>query len=131
MIKIDALIIYDGVCNLCDASVNFILKHEKEARLSFTHLDSELSQDIKKKHNISEDFDSILFLENGILYHKSKAIFKISPYLKFPFSLLSYFNWFPLFISDAIYDFIAKNRYKWFGKDECIIPSQEFRKRFI
>lgn len=126
-----SIVIYDGQCNLCDRSVKLILKYEAEDVLFFSHLHSKAGQKIKNGFNISDDFDGILLYEKGKLYGKSEAVLHISTYMKFPFSLISFFFWIPLFIRDGIYDFIANRRYRWFGKDECLIPDEKIRKRFI
>ena len=124
-------VIYDGICNLCDKSVKFILAHEKGDRLRFTHLTSDKGQYIKREFGIDAEFDGILFLEDGILFEKSDAILQISSYLKAPYSATKHFFWIPRVIRDDIYDLIARNRYGWFGKDECIIPDEKLRQRFV
>ena len=126
-----SIVIYDGQCNLCDQSVKFILKHEKKDELYFTHLTSKTGQKIKLNFKISDDFDGILLYDKGRIYGKSEAVLRISTYLKYPFPIISSFFWLPLFIRDGIYDFIANRRYRWFGKDECLIPDDPIRKRFI
>jgi predicted DCC family thiol-disulfide oxidoreductase YuxK len=126
-----SIVIYDGECNLCDSSVNFILKHEKEKELFFTHLKASTGQKIKAEFNLADDFDGVLLFEKGRLYIKSEAALRISLYLKKPYSFFAYFFWVPLFIRDGIYNFIAKKRYAWFGKDDCLIPDISIRKRFI
>ena len=126
-----SIVIYDGQCNLCDRSVKFILNHEKETTLYFTHLNSATGQKIKNNFNVSDDFDGILLYDKGRLYGKSEAILRISTFLSFPFPIISSFFWLPLFIRDGIYDFIAYRRYSWFGKDDCLIPDESIRKRFI
>ena len=127
----EPLVIYDGICNLCDRSVKFILNHERKEELFFTHLESAIGAEIKKQFAIEKDFDGILFLEKGRLYTKSEAVLRISLYLKPPYSFLPFFFWLPHFIRNGIYDLIARNRYRYFGKDECIIPDERIKKRFI
>jgi len=125
------IVIYDGECNFCDSSVNYILKHESYDFCYFTHLQSETGKRIIKDFEVSSDFDGLLFLENDMLFGKSEAAFRITRYLKFPFPLISFFFWIPVKWRDSIYDWFAKRRYKWFGKKECEMPSDKTKKRFI
>lgn len=131
--KSNPIILFDGVCNLCNSSVQFVLKHEKHHNFKFASLQSNFGQLKLKEFNLkTEDFDSIVLLEKGKLYRKSTAVLKISKHLKFPFSLLSLFLIIPNFIRNFVYDFIAKNRYKWFGKEEtCWLPEPKFKNRFL
>lgn len=125
------IVIYDAVCNLCDRSVKFIIKHEKGNSLKFTHLDSAKGKEIVKSFNLDEDYDSLLLYEDGVLYGKSDAVLRIALYLKAPYSFLPFFFWIPLFIRDRSYDFIAKKRYNWFGKNDCIPIDPKLKDRFI
>jgi len=125
------IVIYDGECNLCDSSVKFILRNERKEELRFTHLKSEEGKKIMNKFKLDKSFDGILFLKDGKLYGKSEAIIEISKYLKYPSQAAKHFNWVPLFLRDGLYDIIAKRRYKWFGKDDCLIPDPRIRERFI
>lgn len=110
-----------------------MLKHEKTEDFKFAALQSEIGQQKLLELALeTQDFDSIVFLENGKLFQKSTAALKISKYLKFPFNLLQIFIIVPRFIRDYVYDFIAKNRYKCFGKEEtCWLPKPEYKKRFL
>lgn len=127
----DPILFYDGVCNLCDRSVRFILKHEKKQALFFSHLDSENGRNLREHFKVTDDFDGILFLEKGELYRKSEAVLRLALYLKAPYSFLPFFFWVPLFIRDGVYDLIAQKRYQWFGKNDCIILDKKIRERFI
>jgi predicted DCC family thiol-disulfide oxidoreductase YuxK len=125
------IIIYDGECNLCDRSVRFIIDHEKDATLLFTHMNSPKGKAIRKSFGIDDDYDSVLLCEGDRLFGKSDAVLRIALYLKMPFSFLPFFFWVPLFIRDRLYDWIARKRYSWFGKDNCIVPDERLRERFI
>ena len=121
------LVLFDGVCNLCNNSVSFILKHEKNSDLYFSSLQNfvqpELLENVK-------NVDSIIFIEKDKVYTKSTAALKISKYLK-GYSWAGVFLIIPPAIRDLIYDIIAKNRYKWFGKkDQCMIPNPDLKARF-
>lgn len=128
------LILFDGVCNLCDSSIQFIIKYDKHNTFLFTPLQSELSQSIIEQFGIdTQKIDSIiLFRKNEGVFYKSTAALKIASKLKFPINILASFIILPKFIRDTVYDFIAKNRYNWFGKKEsCMIPTPELKAKFI
>lgn len=128
------LVLFDGVCNLCDASVQYIIKHDKNNAFLFTALQSEVGQQIIKEFNIDTNkIDSIILYSNehGISY-KSTAALKIASKLGFPRNLLSVFWIIPAIIRNWIYDYIAKNRYKWYGKkEECMIPTPDLKSKFL
>ena len=128
------LVLFDGVCNLCDASVQYIIKHDKNDIFLFTALQSDVGQQIIKEFNIDTNkIDSIILYSNehGISY-KSTAALKIASKLGFPRNLLSVFWIIPAIIRNWIYDYIAKNRYKWYGKkEECMIPTPDLKSKFL
>lgn len=128
------LILFDGVCNLCDASVQYVIKHDKNDLFRYTTLQGEVGQAIIKKYGVDTDkMDSILLYspENGISY-KSTAALKIASKLGFPRHLMVVFLIVPAFIRNWVYDFIAHNRYKWYGKkEECMIPTKELKSKFL
>jgi len=127
------VILFDGVCNFCNAGVNFILKQDRQKVFRFAALQSEAGQRLLQKFGLpTEAFESFLLIENGKLYQKSSAGLRV--YNKLPW----YWKWTqlawiaPRFLRNAIYDLIAKNRYKWFGqKEACIIPGPEIKDRFL
>ena len=128
------LVVFDGICNLCNSSVNYIIKHDHKNRLKYTPIQSEHGKSEFKKHKIDTTvIDSIVLIENDKYYVKSKAIMLIARHMGGVYYMLYLFmKIIPTFIEDAIYDIIAKNRYKWFGKKEsCIIPSDEVKSKFI
>jgi len=128
------LILFDGVCNLCNASVLYVIKRDKHDFFMFTPLQSNIGKQIIEKYNIdSNKTDSIILYEanKGISY-KSTAALKITSNLTFPSNLLSIFLIIPSFIRDLVYNYIAKNRYRWYGKKEqCMIPSPEIEAKFL
>tara|TARA_R110001592_G_scaffold189864_1_gene435479 strand:+ start:331 stop:750 length:420 start_codon:yes stop_codon:yes gene_type:complete len=128
------LILFDGVCNLCNASVQYIIKHDKKNVFLFTALQSETGQKIINEFNIdTTKTDSILLYtpEKGIDY-KSTAALNIAYNLGFPLSVMGIFFIIPSFIRNWVYDYIAKNRYTWYGKKEsCMVPSPEFKNKFL
>lgn len=131
--KNKSIILFDGVCNLCNFSVQFVLKHEKENTLFFSSLQSNFGQQFLKENQFdAQDLKTIIFVNEGKVYKKSKAIFQIAKFLKFPFNILQYLHFIPTIISDFFYNIISKNRYKLFGKSEtCHIPSKDLSNRFI
>ncbi|MEN3324205.1 DCC1-like thiol-disulfide oxidoreductase family protein [Mariniflexile soesokkakense] len=128
------LILFDGVCNLCNTSVQYVIKHDNKNIFMFTPLQSKVGQQIIKKYQIDTNkVDSILLYtpEKGIDY-KSTAALKIASHLGFPQSLITVFFIIPPFIRNWVYDYIAKNRYKWYGKKEsCWIPTPELKSKFL
>lgn len=128
------LILFDGVCNLCNSSVQFVIKRDKKDRFRYAALQSDIGQDIIEKFHIdTSKTDSIILYSNeeGITY-KSTAALKIASNLGFPTNILSVFLIIPAIIRNVVYDFIAKNRYKWYGKkDHCMIPTLELKSKFL
>jgi predicted DCC family thiol-disulfide oxidoreductase YuxK len=127
------IILFDGVCNFCNTAVNFVIKRDKKSVLKFAPLQSEFAKRILINHHLSaEDLSTFLFIENNKIYTKSTAALKVCKYLKGLWSLLYGLIIVPEFIRNGIYNWIAKNRYQWFGKKEvCMIPSADVRSRFL
>lgn len=128
------VVFFDGVCNLCSESVQFIIKNDHKNQFKFSSLQSEFAQKTLTNKNITEISDSrtIILLTNNNTYTKSSAVLRIARYLKFPFNLLYIFIIIPPFIRNAVYDFVSKNRYRWFGKKaECWIPDETLKSKFI
>ena len=128
-----AVILFDGVCNLCNSSVQFVIKQDTKNYFSFAALQSNFGQELLNKYHLDpHDFDSFVLYENNKLHLKSSAALRLTRKLRFPFPLLYPLIVIPAFIRNLVYDFIAKNRYKWFGKkDSCMIPTPELKDRFI
>lgn len=131
--KNKSIILFDGVCNLCNASVNFIIKHDKNERYIFASLQSDAAKEILLQFPLKKNkLDSILLIENEVIYDKSTAALLISRKLSGGFKLFYAFIIFPKFLRDNVYNFIAKNRYAWFGKKEtCMIPTNKIKQRFL
>ena len=128
------LILFDGVCNLCNSSVLFVIKRDKKEVFMYAPLQSEVGKQLIETYNIDTSYiDSIILYnpEKGVFY-KSTAALKVASELTFPTNLLSVFLIIPNFIRNWVYDFIAKNRYKWYGKkDACMIPTPELKSKFL
>ena len=113
------IIIFDGYCNFCDASVNFIMDSDKNKEFLFTPNQENSGKAILQEHGAATtDVDTLYLFENGILYDRSTAALRIAKRLKFPWYLSYGFIIVPRVIRDAIYNVLAKNRYNWFGKKE-------------
>lgn len=127
------IVFFDGVCNLCNGAVLFFLDHNPRGNLFFASLQSDAAQRLLgKKAEPGEFPSSVLFLENGILYRKSEAVLRIAEHLSFPWNSFSWTRIFPSVLRDFVYDRIARNRYRWFGKTEaCRLPTPAFRSRFL
>jgi predicted DCC family thiol-disulfide oxidoreductase YuxK len=127
------IVLFDGVCNLCNASVQFIIHHDSEKKFYFASLQSETGEILLKKHGIDPaKTDSVIYITNGKAYTRSTAALRIASQLDGPVKLLSVFRIVPRFIRNAVYDCIAANRYRWFGKREyCMIPTKEHLSRFL
>ncbi|MBI5401922.1 MAG: DUF393 domain-containing protein [Ignavibacteriae bacterium] len=127
-----AIVLFDGVCNFCNSSVNFIIKRDRKDYFKFSPLQSEFAKEYFNKNNIENNFNSIVLIENGKLYKKSSAALKIAKQLSGFWELAYIFIVIPPFIRNFLYDIIAKYRYKWFGrKDTCMIPDEKIRNKFI
>lgn len=129
-----SIILFDGVCNLCNSSVQYVIKNDKNNRFVFAALQSNIGLQLMKEHNIDpEEMDSILLYREGKgIVSKSTAALLIAKKLGFPIQLLSVFLIVPHFIRNSVYDYVAKNRYKWYGKqDSCWIPTPELKEKFI
>lgn len=131
--KEPAIILFDGVCNLCNSSVDFVIKHDKKNRFLFTSLQSEAGKNILKKYSLpADDLTSFVLVQEGKAYTKSTAALKVLKQLSSFVSIFYLFMVLPKFIRDAMYNRLADNRYKWFGKkEECMIPTPELKARFL
>lgn len=129
----NTVILFDGECNFCDSSIQFIIKRDPKGLFHFASLQSEAGQELLKKYDVPANIDSIVLIEKDKAYYKSTAAMRICLRLQGAWKLFYGFTIVPSFIRNIAYDFIAKNRYKWFGKKEesCMLPSPSVRKRFL
>jgi predicted DCC family thiol-disulfide oxidoreductase YuxK len=128
------IILFDGVCNLCNSAVLFIIKQDSKDLFRFVALQSDLGEKIINHIGIdSQKLDSIILYEPGTAYYyKSEAALKIASSLDSFYSMLVVFKILPTAFSNFIYDWIARNRYRWFGKkDNCMIPTPELKSKFL
>ena len=129
------LILFDGVCNLCNSSVLYVIKRDKKDRFLFAPLQSDIGKEVINHFNINTKYTDSILLYNpkaNSVKLKSSAAMHVAKHLNFPSSLLVVFFIVPTFIRNWVYDFVAKNRYRWYGKkDACMIPTPELKKKFI
>ena len=127
------VILFDGVCNLCNNSVKFIIKNDKRNIFKFAPLQGKYGIKIQNSYNINTtQINSIILVDGEKTFTKSSAALRIAKDLRAPFFMLYVFIIIPVFIRNFVYDLIAKNRYKWFGKMEsCMIPSNELKSKFF
>ena len=127
------IVLFDGVCNLCNGAVTFIIKRDSKNEFKFATLQEDPGQELIKKHGIDIlKTDSIILIENGKAYVKSTAALRIARSLNGAYPLLFGFMIVPNFIRNWVYDIIARNRYKWYGKkDSCMILTPELKAKFL
>ncbi len=127
------IILFDGVCNLCNSAITFIIKRDKKDAFRFASLQSDLGSELLKKFHIDPvNTDSIVLISDRKAYIKSSAALHIAHDLNGAYSLLTGFLILPKFLRNGVYDFIARNRYRWFGKKEsCMIPDPELKSKFL
>jgi predicted DCC family thiol-disulfide oxidoreductase YuxK len=131
------ILLYDGVCGLCNGAVRFILKHDKRKTIRFASLQSEFSRTILERHPQLKEIDSLVLLESADtpeenFFVQSAGVVKIAEYLGGVWAIGSLFRIFPKSFLDTVYDSIARHRYSLFGRyDDCPLPSPETRSRFL
>lgn len=127
------IILFDGVCNLCNGAVQFIINRDEKDTFRFASLQSETGQKLLAIHQLQhKNIDSIVLIKNEKACIKSTAALHIAKELSGIWKLAYYYIVIPKFIRDAVYDFIARNRYAWFGKkDQCMIPTAKLKSKFL
>lgn len=126
------VILFDGVCNLCNGAVNFVIRHDKKRKFRFAPLQSNAGMNLREQFSLPTSINTILLISNGQVYDRSRAALEIARQLTFPFPLLYGFIIVPAFIRNTVYRFISRNRYKWFGKkDACMVPGPGISERFL
>jgi predicted DCC family thiol-disulfide oxidoreductase YuxK len=127
------IVLYDGVCGLCDGFVQFIIKRDTEAHVRFAALQSGIGKELLRTFGLPEgELSFIVVIDGEKSYVKSAAVLEVLRYLPGAWSYLTLLRFIPASISDFAYDFTARNRYKWFGKYEaCVIPTHNEKKRFL
>ncbi len=132
--KSEKIVLYDGVCNLCDGAIRFILPRDTRGNLRFASLQGEFARAILTRHGIpiSEIPESLILVENDRVFLYSDGALRIARNLDWPWRALAGFLLVPRPIRDGIYRWVARNRYRWFGKQEtCLLPSAKWKARFL
>ena len=131
--EISSILLFDGVCNLCNSSVKFVIKHDKKKKIKFASLQSKKGEELLQSHQVSQSYlNSFVYLRNNMILLKSTAALYLAKDLAGFWKLLFAFIIIPRPIRDFVYSIIASNRYKWFGKSEsCMIPSADIKDRFL
>lgn len=126
-------ILFDGVCNLCNGFVRFVIERDPHARFRFGALSSDAAVKLLEDHAVRGTIpDSVVLIEDGRVYVRSDAPLRIARGLTFPWPLAAVFLIVPRFIRDRVYDFIAARRYRWFGRrDVCMVPTPDLKQRFL
>jgi predicted DCC family thiol-disulfide oxidoreductase YuxK len=127
------IVLFDGVCNLCSGSVQFILQRDPEGTFRFASLQSAAGRSLMTEHGLDPDaLSSVVLIEDGRAWQESSAALRIAWHLPGAWKLLRAFAVIPRPLRDAVYRWIARNRYRWFGKKEaCWLPTPELRERFL
>lgn len=128
-----SIILFDGVCNLCNNSVNFIIKHDKNNKFLFASLQSDAAEEILLHFNLNKNkLNTIILIQKEEVYERSTAVLLIFKQLNGFLRHLYVFLIIPKKIRDFVYNIIAKNRYNWFGKrTSCLLPTSELKHRFL
>jgi predicted DCC family thiol-disulfide oxidoreductase YuxK len=127
------ILLFDGICNLCNAMVKFVIRHDTDAKIKFASLQSPNGQAILARHNLGKDqFDSFVYVLNGKIYLKSTAVLRVLRDLGGGWRLFFVFAAIPRFLRDPLYDVVSKVRYRIFGRREsCMVPSPDIQSRFL
>ena len=127
------VVLFDGQCNLCNGVVRFLYPRDPNANLHFAALQSQTGQQLLDKFNLpTDELDTFILIEDNRYYQKSGGALRVTRYLRFPWPVLRVFLIVPAFIRDVLYNFVACNRYRWFGRlDSCPLPTPELKDRFL
>ncbi|MDM5249490.1 MULTISPECIES: thiol-disulfide oxidoreductase DCC family protein [unclassified Lysinibacillus] len=126
------IILFDGVCNFCDSSVQFIIKHDEAAYFQFASIQSDAGQALLVQYEVPKNIDSVILIEHGKAYFESTAALKICRRLDSFWPACFVFILIPSFMRNRMYRIFAKNRYRFFGrKEKCLLPTPSQRKRFL
>jgi predicted DCC family thiol-disulfide oxidoreductase YuxK len=127
------VLLFDGGCNLCDWSVQFVLDHDKQGHIRFASLQSEVGRTLLDKCKLDPDrYDSVVLYEFGKCHVRSEAGWRVATHLALPWRWLAVTRYLPRKVRDTVYDWVARNRFRWFGtRGSCRVPTAETRDRFL
>jgi predicted DCC family thiol-disulfide oxidoreductase YuxK len=128
-----SIVLFDGVCNLCNRSVQFILRHDRKKKFKFASLQGKTGQALLQQYGIGQNEpNSFVLINDGKVYTRSTAVMRMLKMLGGGWALFYFFIIIPVFIRDGVYNWVARNRYKWFGKrDSCMLPGPALKDRFL
>jgi predicted DCC family thiol-disulfide oxidoreductase YuxK len=128
-----AIILFDGVCNLCNGFVQFVIRQDRDSRFRFASLQSDTARELlQDQAGAGQSLDSVVLIENGRHYKQSTAALRILRHLSGAWPLLYGLIVVPAFVRDRVYAWVAANRYRWFGqRDSCMLPTPELKARFL
>jgi predicted DCC family thiol-disulfide oxidoreductase YuxK len=129
----EPIVLFDGVCKFCNRSVNFLIDHDSRGRLRFAALQSETGQALLRRFRLrTNDFDTLVLVQGRHCSTRSTAALRAASYLDGPWRFLEALLLMPAFLRDPLYNFLARNRYRWFGRlDACRVPTPELKARFL
>jgi len=126
------VVLFDGVCNLCNGAVEFLIPRDPEGRLRFASLQSEVGRTLLERHGLPNDVDTVVLVEGDRAYTKSDAAIRIAELLGWPYRLARFGRLCPTALRDRLYDAVADRRYDWFGRsDRCVVPDDDVAERFL
>jgi predicted DCC family thiol-disulfide oxidoreductase YuxK len=126
------ILLFDGVCNLCNQSVQFIINRDKAGLFQFAALQSDVGIALMQKYQLPTDLDTVVLVLGNKAYTRSDAALQVLRHLGMPWSLATVFFILPKGFRDLVYNYIAKNRYRWFGRQEsCMMPTADLKRRFL
>lgn len=126
------IVLFDGVCNFCNRMVRFAIRNDPKARLRFAPLQSEAGQALLAQYGVAPDADTVVLIDKGRAFTYAAASIRICRYLRWPVKMLYALIILPGFISQPVYKWIARNRYRWFGrKESCMVPTADVKSRFL
>ncbi|MCR8656737.1 thiol-disulfide oxidoreductase DCC family protein [Paenibacillus endoradicis] len=126
------IVLYDGQCSFCNGATQWIIARDRTAKVSYAAIEGELGQLLIQQFNIPSNVDSLICIDNNKAYLYSSGAIRVTKYLDGAWKLFYLLTIIPTFIRNPVYRFIAKNRYRWFGKQQsCLLPTPEIRRRFL
>jgi predicted DCC family thiol-disulfide oxidoreductase YuxK len=129
----DSLVLFDGVCNLCSALVQFVIRHDPAAKFRFAAIQSEIGREIFQSHGLDPaDLQTFVFIADGETFLRSDAAIEVVSRFGGAWRIFRVFRFVPRVVRDSIYTIVARNRYRWFGRKEvCMVPTTEIKERFL
>ena len=128
----DKIIFFDGYCILCNRTVDFLIKHDRKKLLKFASLQSVLAANLLQSQNNAQGPDTVVFYDQGKFYYRSDAVLRTAAYLGFPYNMIKLGYLVPRPLRNRIYDYIARNRFRWFGqRNSCRMPDEKTKDRII